>query len=411
MDYTTSHIFFLVSLGLFTVALFGLSLADRCVIGARWFAASTLIEICKTTLQGLNGHIPRLYTVCVANELNVLAFFAMFLGFRWFVVRRPFRAWGWLIAIAASMAIYLIMFELKMRMWSFSMIGLPVLGICLATMWMMWRQKNERFAIPARLVAVLVGINFAMLLYRCVLSISDNSTRITAPPWQDPRWMYSMLVIILVAYCLLLMYALFTMLEMHANVTHAAGVDALTGALNRRTLMQYASRMFDLSVQAERPLAAIALDLDNFKRVNDTYGHGGGDVALCAFVELVKEKLRPEDVIARTGGEEFVLVLSGMDGTEAAALAENLRHSLEQMRIHYDGHLIMTTASGGITERRPEDSLIAMLERADRLLYRAKAQGRNCVVIDDHLAQSPKPVIPVLVERLRRSRSQSGKTA
>ncbi|QNI36973.1 GGDEF domain-containing protein [Edaphobacter albus] len=408
MDYTTSHISFLVSVGLFTIALFALSLADRCVIGARWFAASTLIEFIKTALQGLNGHIPRLYTVCLANELNVLAFFAMFLGFRWFVVRRPFRAWGWLIPMAATMAVYPFMFLLKMRNWSFSVIGLPVLGICLATILVLWRQKNERFAIPARLTAFLVGINFVMLLYRCVLSIRENSAVGITTPWQDPRWMYSMLVILFVAYCLLLMYTLFTVLEMHANVTHVAGVDALTGALNRRMLMKYASRKFDLSLQTERPLAAIAVDLDNFKRVNDTYGHGGGDVALCAFVELVKETLRPDDVIARTGGEEFVLVLPGMDRDSAAALAENLRYSLEQMRIHYDGRLITMTTSAGVTERRPEDSLAAMLERADRLLYRAKAHGRNCVVTDDHLAQHPKPI---LVERLRGSRSQSGKMA
>ena len=408
MDYTTSHIFFLVSLGLFTIALFALSLADRCVIGARWFAASTLIEFSKTALQSLNGHIPRLYTVCLANELNVLAFFAMFVGFRRFVVRRPFRAWGWLIPMAATMAVYPFLFLLQMRKWSFSVIGLPVLGICLATIRMLWRQKNERFAIPARVAAVLVGINFAMLLYRCALSIQGDSATSATAPWQDPRWMYSMLVILLVAYCLLLIYALFTVLEMHANVTHVAGVDALTGALNRRMLMKYASRKFHLSIEAEKPLAAIAVDLDNFKRVNDTYGHGGGDVALCAFVELVKEQLQPDDVIARTGGEEFVLLLPGIDRIGAAALAENLRYRLEQMRIHYDGHLIMTTASAGVTERQPEDSLTAMLERADRLLYRAKAQGRNCVVVDDYSAQPPKPV---LVERLRGSRSQSGKMA
>ena len=408
MDYTTSHLFFLISLGLFTVALFALSLADRGVIGARWFATSTLIEFCKIALQSLNGHLPRLYTVCLANELNVLAFFAMFLGFRWFVVRRPFRAWGWLIPMAAAMAVYPFMFGFKIQKWSFSVIGLPVLGLCLATIWVLGRQKNERFAVAARVAAVLVGINFVMLFYRCALSIQGSSAASTTTPWHDPRWMYSMLVILLVAYCLLLMYALFTVLEMHANVTHVAGVDALTGALNRRTLMKYAARKFHLSIHTQRPLAAIALDLDNFKRVNDTYGHGGGDVALCAFVELAKEQLQPDDVIARTGGEEFVLVLPGMDRVGAGVLAENLRYSLEQMRIHYDGHLIMTTASAGVTERQPEDSLTAMLERADRLLYRAKAQGRNCVVMDDYSSQHPKPV---LVERLRGSRSQSGKMA
>ena len=104
MDYTTSHIFFLVSLGLFTIALFSLALVDRSVVGTRWLAASTLIDFTKTLLQELNGHLPRFVTVCVANELNILAFLAMYLGLRWFVVRKPFGGWVWLLPVAAVMA-------------------------------------------------------------------------------------------------------------------------------------------------------------------------------------------------------------------------------------------------------------------------------------------------------------------
>jgi diguanylate cyclase (GGDEF)-like protein len=407
MDYTTSHIFFLVSLGLFTVALFSLSLADRSVLGARWLAASTLIDFVKTLLQGLNGHISRFITVCVANELNILAFLAMFLGLRWFVVRKPFRGWGWLIPVVAVMIIYPLMFFARMRLWSFSVASAPVLGICAATVWMLWWQKNERFTIPARLTAMFLAIHIVALSFRVALSLQGHSGVSTLNPWSDPEWMYSMLIIMLVAYCLLLMYALFTVLEMHSNVAHAAGVDALTGAMNRRALMKHAPRELAQSLRMGRPLAAVAIDLDNFKRVNDTHGHGGGDVALCAFVDLVREKLGPEDLVARMGGEEFVLVLPGMDAACAAAMAESLRYSLEQMRVHYDGRLIVTTASAGVTEMQEGDSLAAMLKRADTSLYRAKSEGRNCVVLDDEVVHPG----PKLVERVETPRQQSGKTA
>jgi diguanylate cyclase (GGDEF)-like protein len=409
MDYTTSHVFFLVCLGLFTVALFSLSLADRSVVGARWLAASTLIDFIKTTLQGLNGHLPRLVTVCVANELNILGFLAMFLGLRWFVVRRPFERWLWLVPVAAVMAVYPLMFLAQMRQWSFAAVSLPVMAISAASAWILLRHEVERFAVPARIMAALLMMHMVALGFRIALSMAGYSAASSLRPWADARWMYSMLAIMLVAYCMLLMYALFTVIEMHSNVAHAAGVDALTGALNRRELMKHAARELARSQRMGTPLSVAAIDLDHFKRLNDTYGHGGGDAALCAFVDLVKENLRGTDAIARTGGEEFVLVLPGLDAMGATGVAEALRHALEQMRVHYEGRMIVATTSVGVTEMRAGDSLSSMLKRADTLLYRAKAEGRNCVVSDEALHTFPAK--PVLVERLGTQRTQSGKTA
>ena len=407
MDYTTSHIFFLVCLGLFSVALVALSVNDRSVVGARWLAASTGFDFVKTVLQGLNGHLPRFVTVCVANELNVVAFLAMYFGLRWFVVRRPLTSWSWLLPLAAVMAAYPAMFFAHMRLWSYSVISLPVLIACGATVWMLLRCSKERFAVPARITAVLLMAHMVALSFRMALSMAGYSAASVARPWQDPRWMYSMLWIMLVAYCLLLMYALFTVLEMHSNVAHAAGVDALTGAMNRRELMKHAAREMARAESRGTPLAMMGMDLDHFKKLNDTYGHGGGDAALCAFVDLMRERLRSSDVVARTGGEEFVLLLPGMDLAGATEVAESLRHSLEQMRVHYEGRMMVTTTSVGVTEMRPGDSFTAMMKRADTLLYRAKAQGRNCVVADEPVVAHGKPV---LVERFEVAR-QSGKTA
>jgi len=409
MDYTTSYAFFLVCLGLFTIALISLSLADRSVVGARWLAASTLIDFIKTLLQELNGHLPRFVSVCVANELNILAFLAMFLGLRWFVVRRRFTGWGWMAPIAAVMLIYPLMFLARMRTWSFAVIALPVIGICAATVWILLRHHGERFAVPARVTAGLLMVHMTALSFRMALSMAGYSAANSVSPWADARWMYSMLAIMLVSYCMLLMYALFTVIEMHSNVAHAAGVDALTGAMNRRELMKHGARELGRCQRAGTPLSIVGIDLDHFKRLNDTYGHGGGDAALCAFVDLVKENLRGTDAIARTGGEEFVLVLPGLDATGGAIVAEALRCSLEQMRVHYEGRMIVTTTSMGVTEMREGDSLAALLKRADSLLYRAKAQGRNCVVAEEQLY--PIPAKPVLVERMGSDRQRSGRTA
>lgn len=408
MDYTTSFVFFLVSLGLFTVALCSLAVVDRTVIGARWLAASTLVDFVKTFLQGLNGYAPRFITVFFANELNIASFVLAFMGLRWFVVRTPFRNWTAAALVVADMALYAEMFHKGLRLWSFTIASLPVLAVTMALTWMMVQQTDKRFMLPSRLTAAFLGVHTLVLAYRCLLSLHGLSAASTSDTWANPHWMYSTLAIMLMSYCMLLMYVLFAVVEMHSSVAHAAGMDALTGAINRRALLKHAAREITRCQRRERPMAVIAMDLDNFKRVNDTFGHGGGDVALCAFVELIKEQLRPEDMIARMGGEEFVVILPGMDAIDAAQIANDLRSNLEQMRVHYDGRMIQTTISAGVAELKSGDSLAEMLKRADAALYRAKSEGRNCVVTDEPV---PIPAKPVLVERLGMRRQQSGKTA
>jgi diguanylate cyclase (GGDEF)-like protein len=405
MDYTTSFIFFLVSLGLFTVALSSLAVVDTNVIGARWLAASTLVDFIRTFLQGLIGSAPRFITVFLANELNIASFALMSLGLRWFIVRTPFRRWGFAGFIAADMTLYALLFHLGNRQWAFTIAALPMLVMGVALTWMLLRQRDTRFVIPSRLTATFLGLYTLILTYRCLLSVRGASRMVGDSPWANPEWMYSMLALMLMSYCLLLMYVLFTVMEMHSSVAYAAGIDPLTGALNRRAWTKHASRELARCERRGHPIALVAIDLDNFKRVNDTYGHSGGDVALCAFVDLVKEQLRPEDMIARLGGEEFALLLPCMDTLDAARAADDLRHSLEQMRIHYDGRMIQITASAGVTSMQPGDSLEEMLKRADGLLYRAKAEGRNLVVTDKPIVF---PARPVLVEKFG---IQTGRTA
>lgn len=405
MDYTTSFVFFLISLGLFTVALSSLAAVDRNVLGARWLAASTLVELVKVFLQGIIGYTPRFFSIFLTHELNIVSTSLMFLGLRWFIVRTPFRRWGMASLVAADMTVYAAMFRYHIHLWSFTVAALPVLGIMTALTWMLFRQKDPRFAIPSRLAASFLGTHVLLLLYRCVLSLDGLSGATTVAPWSNPAWRYSTLAIMLMSYCMLLMYVLFTVVEMHSSVAHAAGVDALTGALNRRAWMEHGSRELARCERRAQPIALVALDLDQFKRLNDTHGHAGGDVALCAFVDLAKEKLRQGDMIARLGGEEFALLLPGFDTLDAVRVAEDLRHSLEQMRVHYDGSLIQTTTSAGVTEMHPGDSLEEMLKRADAALYRAKSEGRNRVATDEPLVY---PAKPVLVERYRSTDRQDG---
>jgi diguanylate cyclase (GGDEF)-like protein len=376
-------------LGLFTVVLFSLSLVDRTVVGARWLAGSTLIDLVKTVLQGMDGRLPRFATVLIPNELNILAFFCMYMGFRWFVRRQPL-GWPLPTAIGTSMLVYAglflsaVLFGIRTR-WSFTAMAVPVLFLCGASVLMLLKQGEPRFRIPSAIAAVLLAVHVVLLLYRILLSLNPvHGAHARSGNWSDPQWMYSMVGIMVIGYCLLLVYVLFTAMEMYSHLARAAGLDALTGSMNRRALLKHAKVELERSEKMETPLSVIAIDLDHFKRVNDTYGHPGGDAMLCAFVSLVKERLRREDVVARIGGEEFIVMMPGTDATAAASVAETLRLDMERLRVEHEGRAISTTVSAGVTVRLgPEDGWASITKRADWLLYQAKSSGRNCVKVDE----------------------------
>ena len=159
--------------------------------------------------------------------------------------------------------------------------------------------------------------------------------------------------------------------------------DSLTGAFNRRYFMDSAAREFSFHLRHQTPLSLLVMDIDYFKKINDTYGHGVGDDAIKAFVGVCLGVLRREDVLGRTGGEEFAVLLpqTGLDGAEA--VAERLRQRVEAIELLLGGERVRFTVSIGAAEVRAEETSIEMtLTRADRALYEAKAKGRNRVVLD-----------------------------
>jgi diguanylate cyclase (GGDEF)-like protein len=139
------------------------------------------------------------------------------------------------------------------------------------------------------------------------------------------------------------------------------------------------------------------LDLDHFKRINDTYGHLAGDDVLKAFAELVRNCLRKEDLLARYGGEEFVVLLPGAAPAAAAILAERIREEVAARPFDANGRLVRVTVSQGVASEGGDTlpSLEAMLGRADEALYSAKNQGRNRVVAVT-MPQAAGPAKPAL---------------
>jgi len=167
-----------------------------------------------------------------------------------------------------------------------------------------------------------------------------------------------------------------------ARQTHALTVrDPLTGAFNRRHLQDRLSAEAAYASRHNTPLALLLLDIDHFKRINDTHGHAAGDEALRMLSLLLTKLARCEDVVARFGGEEFALVARGIDTEGALALAERARRAIALQRLQTESGTISFTVSIGIAQCEYGEGSAAqrMFEAADRALYAAKGAGRNCV--------------------------------
>ncbi len=164
------------------------------------------------------------------------------------------------------------------------------------------------------------------------------------------------------------------MLEAH----HLALLDSVTGLPNR---LAYEERIEQELARWKRfgnPLTMLIWDVDDFKSINDRFGHQAGDKALRVIAQSLKARLRATDFIARFGGEEFVCLLCGAQGEEALAVAEEMRQSVESNGFHSQGKPVPVTISCGVASFIAGDSLDDVFSRADRALYEAKRKGKNC---------------------------------
>jgi len=161
-----------------------------------------------------------------------------------------------------------------------------------------------------------------------------------------------------------------------------AKTDILTGLFNRRAYNKISHAEYQRLVRLERALSVIMFDVDDFKTVNDTYGHNAGDIILKTVASIVKRVMREYDYAFRMGGDEFLLLLPETKETEAYQLAERLRIELKEQKIKVNGEDISITASFGISQFVPTDESIEnVAKRADKALYQAKKSGKDRVVI------------------------------
>jgi len=171
----------------------------------------------------------------------------------------------------------------------------------------------------------------------------------------------------------------FKLQQREAQILATSLTDSLTGVGNRRRLEEALAQELGRAERTGRTLSAFIADLDHFKLVNDTFGHESGDKVLAAFGELLRRRTRASDVVARFGGEEFVVLMPETDLANAVLIAERVREAMATSRIEPLPEPV--TVSFGVAERAAGEPGRALLARADRALYEAKHAGRDRVVV------------------------------
>jgi diguanylate cyclase (GGDEF)-like protein len=169
--------------------------------------------------------------------------------------------------------------------------------------------------------------------------------------------------------------------RLHRIVERQALLDSLTGLANRRSIEEALRSELARAARFGTPAALVLADIDDFKRVNDRYGHAVGDEVLREFADALRETLRESDTAGRWGGEEFALILAGTDADGGAALAERARVLIGERTVHLPGgEAVQVTASFGVAAFPECGGTVALLEAADDALYGAKRRGKNRVV-------------------------------
>jgi diguanylate cyclase (GGDEF)-like protein len=301
------------------------------------------------------------------------------MGLRWFVVRKPMRSrWPWIV-LAIVMTSYTATFLAEIT-YTGNLINIPFVVLCFASAWMLLRHGAGSFQAVSRATAAILCLQGIVAAYRAALTNLRY-----ARPWEtvnahtDPRWLYSLAAGAVLATFMVMCGLWFLVTELQIELAQQARTDPLTGAMNRRAMEESALRETARSIRQSAALSMIVFDIDNFKHLNDTRGHAAGDRALQALVCRVRAVLRQQDLLARTGGEEFAILLPDTKELAALAIAERVRQAVEELEVHFESGPIKLTVCAGVAQLDPAKGWEEMMRLADSAMYEAKKHGRNLV--------------------------------
>jgi diguanylate cyclase (GGDEF)-like protein len=343
-----------------------------------WWGSAHLLRTLSIALYGMFGSVPELISLDLSNALLFTSYAIAWSGARVFDGRQPRP--GWIITGATVWVFACQLPQFALAIEFRSLLSNTIVTVFLwLTAFEFWRGRDERLLSRWPTIFILFS-HGAIFLLRSPLSVllGPASDPALASAWMNVISTEEVLATISIAFILLAMAKERTELH-HKN---AALLDPLTGLANRRAFLDAAAQLTQSQTARDVPVAVFMIDLDRFKSVNDRFGHSVGDEVLRIFAESAQVSLRPTDIVARLGGEEFAVLLSDACRDNAFKVAERIRATFAALAATVAGHAVNATASIGVAIiQDPQQDVHALLAQADQALYRAKARGRNRVVV------------------------------
>jgi diguanylate cyclase (GGDEF)-like protein len=372
---------------------------NTAIYAVAWWGFADLLRAASVMLFGMYGSVSDLISIDLANAILFTAFAVTWTGARVFDHRKP----NWILLFGGA-ALWLVLCRIPAVQGSWDLRMLFSSGIITAYTWAtayeFWRGRSEPLVSrwPAIFMFFAHGALYLLRTPFGAMLVPVNN-QVFASVWLTVLSFEALLFTIAIAFILLAMAKERTE---HRHKTDSL-IDPLTGIANRRAFLQDAEAQLKRQATEPRPMAVMLLDLDNFKGINDRFGHAIGDRVLQMFAEVGSGCMRRYDIFGRLGGEEFAALLVDTSRERALAVAEQIRASFVEVTGMVEGKPVVATVSIGVVISYDAVlDLSALLAQADHALYRAKDNGRNRIEIAS---------IELILDRVKRASAAADRAA
>ncbi|HMG02706.1 MAG TPA: GGDEF domain-containing protein [Edaphobacter sp.] len=373
MDIHTLHVEHAVFLALYTVLTVANSWLYKGMKGVRWFSLYSALVFLGATAVALRGHIPDFASIVLGNLFVVAGYSALLLCLADFLGNRKISQIYFQMSLLLLAIVTMLQYGWLQPNTSKRLIAYSIVLACQHAQiaLFLYRNRTPTLRIPiASMTLMMFGLFLANLI-RIAGVVMHGAPHNYLNAGAFLQW------VLIINSCLqwgaMVAFVWMTAATLRGKLEAQAATDSLTGTLNRRGIELAAEQCIFACRKDSSPLSALVIDLDDFKRINDSFGHHCGDATLIAVAACLQRGMRKGDLLARIGGDEFAVLLPNTSHTKAAAITELLRESIAKTEIIYGIVQMRVTASFGLAELQPQmTSWEQLFMRCDKALYEEK---------------------------------------